>query len=79
MTRYLWVAARKAEGFPTTVACAVAQVSRLGFYAWCRRSAAAPTAAEWAEAELVDEIRTIHADSGGAYGSPPSCVAVAAG
>lgn len=37
MTRCLWVAARKAEGFPTAVACRVAKVSRQGFYAWCRR------------------------------------------
>ena len=70
MTRYLWVAARKAEGFPTTVACAVAKVTRQGFYAWCRRSAAGPSAGEVAEAELVEEIRRIHAGSGGAYGSP---------
>lgn len=70
MTRYLWVAARKAEGFPTTMACAVARVTRQGFYAWCRRSAGGLSAAEAAEAELVSEIRGIHADSGGAYGSP---------
>lgn len=70
MTRYRWVAARKAEGFPTTVACRVAQVTRQGFYAWCRRSAGRPSAVEVAEAELVSEIRGIHADSDGAYGSP---------
>lgn len=70
MIRYRWVAAHKAEGFPTKSACAVARVSRQGFYAWCRRSARGPSAAESAEAELVAEIREIHADSAGAYGSP---------
>ena len=70
MTRYLWVAARKAEGFPTTVACRVAQVTRQGFYAWSRRSAAGPSATEVTEAELVREIRGIHAEFDGAYGSP---------
>ena len=70
MTRYRWVAARKAEGFPTTMACRVAQATRQGFYAWCRRSARGPSAAAAAEAALVAEIRGIHAGSGGAYGSP---------
>ena len=32
MTRYRWVAARKAEGFPTTLCCTVAGVSRQSFY-----------------------------------------------
>ena len=70
MTRYRWVAARKAEGFPTKSACAVARVSRQGFDAWCRRSARGPSAAELSEAELVAEIRSIHAGSDGSYGSP---------
>lgn len=70
MTRYRWVAARKAEGFPTKSACAVARVSRQGFYAWCRRSTRGPSVAELSEAELVAEIRSIHAGSDGSYGSP---------
>ena len=40
MTRYVWVAARKAEGFPTTMACEVAEVSRQAFYDWKAREAA---------------------------------------
>ena len=70
MTRYRWVAARGAEGFPTAAACRVAQVTRQGFYAWRGRSARGPSAAEAAEAELVAEIRDIHAEFAGAYGSP---------
>ena len=70
MTRYRWVAARDAEGFPIKVACGVAGVSRQGFYAWQRRCGAPPRAIELAEAELVGKIRRMHADSGGTYGSP---------
>ena len=42
MTRYRWVAARRAEGFPTTAACDDMRVSRQGFYAWRDRSARGP-------------------------------------
>lgn len=34
MTRYRWVAARKAEGFPITMACRVDAVSRQAFHDW---------------------------------------------
>ncbi len=34
MTRYRWVAARKAEGFPITMACKVADVSRQAYHDW---------------------------------------------
>ena len=70
MTRYRWVADRKAEGFPTTMACRVAQVSRQAFYDWRGRAAAGPTDAEIDEARLVDEIREIHAEHDGTYGEP---------
>ena len=70
MTRYRQVAARKAEGFPTSMCCRVARVSRQAFYDWHAKRAAAPTDRERAEAALVAEIREIHAASGGSYGSP---------
>ena len=64
VTRYVWVAARKRRGVPDD--CGVR----------CRRREppgvlrlAGPSAVERAEAELVAEMRQIHADSGGAYGS----------
>ena len=69
MTRYRWVAARKAEGFPTTLCCTVAGVSRQSFYGWRARRAAA-TDRERAEAVLVAEIKEIWAASGETYGSP---------
>ena len=70
MTRYRWVTARRAEGFPTTAACRAAGVSRQAFHDWSARGAQGPSPAELAETELVGEIKQIHADSGGAYGSP---------
>ena len=73
MTRYEWVASRKAEGFPTRLACVVAGVTRQGFYAWRQRGRDL-SVENHAEVELVAHIRRIHADSGGAYGSPRVCV-----
>ena len=70
MTRYRWVAARRAEGFPTALCCRVARVSRQAFYGWRARCAAPLAGRERAEAALVAEIREIHAASRGAYGSP---------
>jgi hypothetical protein len=61
MTRYRWVTARKGEGFPITMACAVADVSRQAFHDWRARTAAGPTAGELAEFELVAVMRVIHA------------------
>jgi len=66
----LWVASRRAEGFPTAAACDAAGVSRQAFYDWSARRGAGPSATELAEAELVGAIKQVHADSGGAYGSP---------
>lgn len=70
MTRYRWVAARKADGFPATMACAAAEVSRQAFYDWTARDAAGPTPAEEAEARLVAAMRAIHDDLDDTYGSP---------
>ncbi len=69
VTRCRWVTARKAEGFPITMACKVADVSRQAFCDW-RPSRAGPTHAELAEAALVEEIRSIHDEFDGTYGEP---------
>ena len=55
MTGYRWVAARKAEGFPTTTAREVARVSASAFYAWVERDAGGPSAREQSDAELVEQ------------------------
>ena len=60
----------KAEGFPTVVSCRIAGVGRQAFYDWSDRQERGSSLKELATAELVDEIRRIHSDSGGAYGSP---------
>ena len=70
MTRYRWVAARKAEGFPTALCCEVARVSRQAFYDWRCAHGTGPTDRERTEAALVAEIAQIHAGSDGTYGSP---------
>ena len=70
MTRYRWVAARKAEGFPITMAAKVAQVSRQAFHEWRARRAAGPTAAELAEADLVELMGEIYGEFDGTYGEP---------
>lgn len=70
MTRYMWVAARRAEGFPTTMACRVAEVSRQAFYDWQAAMADGPTEREMEEAALVEEIRKIHVEFDGTYGEP---------
>lgn len=70
MTRYRWVAARKAERFPTTLCCRVARVSRQAFYGWQAAHRAGPTPRERAKAALVAETAEIHAGSDGTYGSP---------
>ncbi|MET7971007.1 IS3 family transposase [Micromonospora sp. NPDC005305] len=49
--------------------CRVLAVSRSGFYRWAA-SGPARQARAAAEDVLAEQIRIIHADSGGAYGSP---------
>ena len=67
MTRYRCVDAQKAAGFPVAAACQAAGVSRSAYYAWATSS---PHAKHDEEAYLVAEIRAIHTDSHGTYGSP---------
>ena len=70
MTRYCWVADRKAEGFPITMACRVAEVSRQAFYDWRLRRAGGPSEAEQVEAAVVQQMREIHDEFDETYGSP---------
>jgi putative transposase len=70
VTRYRWVLDRKAEGFPITMACKVAEVSRQAFHDWRAKRAAGPTDAELADAVLVAEMREIQADFDDTYGQP---------
>ena len=47
--------------------CELLGVSRAGFYAWCKRQ---PSDRQQKDAELIERVRQIHADSRGFYGSP---------
>ncbi|MCY4370058.1 MAG: IS3 family transposase [bacterium] len=51
--------------------CSVVGVSASAYYAYRKRPQSGP--AQLAEAALVDEIRSIWAESGGTYGSPRVC------
>ncbi len=75
MTRYRWVAAREAEGFPITKACEVAGVSRQAFYEWNKKTTTGPSDAEVEEARLVETMRDIHRDDD-TVGSPRMTVAL---
>ena len=77
MTRYRWVLARKAEGFPITMACRVAEVSRQAFYDWRLLTKSGPSEAEQAEDELVQQMRDIADEFDETYGSPRMTVELA--
>ena len=51
-----------------TLMCRVLKVSTSGYYAWAKRPAKSPH--EIRDAELLDDIRRLHANSRGTYGSP---------
>jgi putative transposase len=70
VTRYRWVTDPKAEGFPITMACRVAEVSRQAFYDWRGRAKSGPTEDEQAEEGLVSQMREIHDEFDKTYGSP---------
>ena len=69
MSRYRHVSAMKAEGFAVQAACEAAEVSTSAYYGWLERSQA-PTASEWDEAIVVDEMYDIHHHHDDTYGSP---------
>jgi putative transposase len=68
VNRYQCVDARKAERVPVAAACEAAGVSTSAYYAWAARREQGPSATRLQETELMDEIRSIHDDSGGVYG-----------
>jgi transposase InsO family protein len=70
VSRYRCVDTQKAAGFPVAAACQAAGVSASAFYAFTAKGEQGQRAAEHAQAALVAKIRTIHAESGGTYGSP---------
>jgi len=69
VTRYECVAARKAEGFAVTDACAAAQVSRSAYYDHVARGSG-PSDQDWNDAIDINRIIDIHDDSDDTYGEP---------
>ena len=70
MTRCWWVDARRAEGFPATVACQVAGISTTMFYDWVALGSTGPSDHDLGEAYLVNEMFDIHRESDGTCGGP---------
>ncbi|MGH8989436.1 MAG: IS3 family transposase [Acidimicrobiales bacterium] len=70
MSRYRFVSAMKADGFPVLAACEAAEVSASSYYDWLVKVAAGPSAAEWDEAVLVNEMHDVHRHIDDTYGSP---------
>ena len=66
MSVYPFIEAEKASGRNVVRACALLQVSRAAYYAHRR----GPSSRRRADAELAEQIRAVHAESGGAYGAP---------
>ena len=67
---YRFVDQQKAAGFPVERICEVAGVSPASYYDLkCHRDGI-PTVAELAEVRVVKEIKQVHQDSDGTYGSP---------
>ena len=64
--RFRFIQTEKAS-YPVRLLCRILEVSRSGFYAWCRR-APSPRARE--DAALKVKIRAVHGTSKKTYGSP---------
>jgi transposase-like protein len=62
---FRFIEAEKANHAVSTM-CRVLEVSRSGYYAWCSRP---PSERAVANAALVGEIRRVHTESDGTYGS----------
>jgi putative transposase len=64
--KYTCIARHRGE-YPVRLMCRVLQVSRTGYYAWCRRP---PSARSRANLALLTAIRVVHRQSRARYGSP---------
>jgi len=64
--RFAFIATEKAC-YPVALMCRVLQVSRSGYYAWCKRL---PAPRILKDQTLALEVAAIHAESRGRYGSP---------
>jgi transposase InsO family protein len=69
--KYAFIQAHLASEYPVEVACAVLEVSRSGYYAWCRRSQrTTPSERQRWRQQLEAAIGRVHVEHWQAYGSP---------
>jgi putative transposase len=66
VSRFRFIEAEKAN-HPISLMCRMLGVSRSGFHAWLRRP---PSDRELSDAWLLEQVRQIHSDNRGVYGSP---------
>ena len=64
--RFRFIEDRRAD-YPVTILCDVLGVSPAGYYAWRSRPESQRSAAN---RKLVDDIKQVHSDTRGRYGSP---------
>ena len=64
--RFRFIEDRRAD-YPVTILCDVLGVSPAGYYAWRSRPESERSAANH---DLVEDIRRVHRDTSGRYGSP---------
>ena len=64
--RFRFIEDRRAD-YPVKIMCGVLGVSPAGYYAWRARAESQRSAAN---RELVDDIKRVHRDTNGRYGSP---------
>ena len=64
--RFRFIEDRRAD-YPVTILCDVLGVSPAGYYAWRSRPESRRSAAN---RDLVDDIKRVHRDTSGRYGSP---------
>src|SRR3984893_5020364 len=64
--RFRFIEDRRAD-YPVTILCDVLEVSPAGYYAWRSRPESRRSAAN---RDLVDDIKRVHRDTSGRYGSP---------
>lgn len=69
MKVFAFVDRQRAE-FAVKTLCRACRVSTSGYYDWVTRQAAGPSPEAVAEAELVGQIRLVHAESRSNYGEP---------
>jgi transposase InsO family protein len=67
--RFDWVHRHRRQ-FEVKLMCHLLQVSRSGYYAWVDRP---PSQRAVRQAELTEQVRQVHAESFGTYGSPRIC------